>query len=564
MNFNQYFSNEEIQTLLESWTSNYPSLISLISIGHSHEGCPIWLITLTNQGTGNDLSKPALWIDANIHATELAGSTTALYITDQLLTAYGSDPQVTHLLDNCAIYLVPRVNPDGAALALSDNPHFVRSGVRKYPWEEIDEGLHVQDINGDGKILQMRVIDPNGDWKISTLDPRLMQKRLPDEHGGTYYRLYPEGLLTDFDGYLVKMARSPEGLDFNRNFPFEWRPESDQHGAGPFPASEPEVRALVDFISQHPNINIAISFHTFSRVILRPYSTKSDDDMPTDDLWVYKKMGERGTQLTGYRNASTFHDFKYHPKEVTTGAFDDWMYDHFGAFTFTIELWDLPTEAGIKDRKFIDWWREHAHEEDLQILQWVERNAPQGAYVDWQPFQHPQLGAVELGGWYNLYTWRNPPHSFMEAEAARHYPYILSLASLLPNLHIHTLQSTPLGDSNYNLNLVIENTGFLPSYTSQQAKKRIVVRPIFVELELPESCRIVNGKRRSELGHLEGRSNKLDVSSLGAASPMDNRARLEWTLNAPEGTCITIHIISERAGKIRLEHTLQNHNPLTK
>jgi murein tripeptide amidase MpaA len=556
MNFNQYFSNDQIQTLLEAWVESYPDLVDLIQIGQSYEHRPIWLVALTNKKTGSDLDKPALWIDANIHATELAGSTTSLYIGDHLLSDYDKNVKVTQLLDSGVIYLVPRVNPDGAAWALAENPRYVRSGVRLYPWEELDEGLHVQDINQDGKILQMRIVDPNGDWKISSLDPRLMEKRRPDESGGTYYRLFPEGLLTDFDGYLLKMARSPHGLDFNRNFPFEWRPEADQHGAGPYPASEPEVRALVDFIAKHPNINIAISFHTFSRVILRPYSTKSDDEMPTDDLWVYKKMGETGTQLTGYRNVSTFHDFKYHPKEVTTGAFDDWMYDHFGAFTFTIELWDLPTEAGIKDRKFIDWWREHPHEEDQQILKWIDQNAPGDAYADWTPFQHPQLGQVELGGWYNLYTWRNPPHRFMEAEASRHYPYILSLGNLLPRLHIHTLESTALGDGTYSLHLVVENSGFLPSYTSQQARKRSIVRPLHVELELPEQCRIVTGKRRSELGYLEGRSNKLDVSALGASSPMDNRARLEWTIQAPAGKCITLHIIGDRAGKLTVEHML--------
>jgi len=557
MNFNQYFTNEQIQSMLETWTTAFPRLTNLSQIGLSHEKRPIWLISLTNQLTGNDLEKPALWIDANIHATELAGSTTALFIVEQLLTAYGTDEQVTHLLNTSVIYLVPRVNPDGAAWAIADDPRFVRSGVRRYPWEELDEGLHVRDINQDGKILQMRLLDPNGDWKISSLDPRLMAKRLPDEYGGTYYRLFPEGLLIDFDGDLVKMARSPQGLDFNRNFPFEWRPESDQHGAGPFPTSEPEVHALVDFISQHPNINIAISFHTFSRVILRPYSTKSDDEMHTDDLWVYKKIGERGTHITGYRNVSTFHDFKYHPKEVTTGAFDDWLYDHFGAFTFTIELWDLPTEAGVKDRKFIDWWREHPHEEDLMILKWVEQNAPEGSYAEWKAFDHPQLGKIEVGGWDNLYTWRNPPHVFMEAEAARQYPYVLSLGSLLPHLQVHSLLSTSLGNGNFCLKLVVENSGFLPTYTSQQAKKRTVARPIFAELGIPENCRIINGKHRIELGHLEGRSNKLDVSTLGADSPMDNRSRAEWILNAPTGTRINIQITSERAGKLNVEHTLE-------
>ncbi len=93
-----------------------------------------------------------------------------------------------------------------------------------------------------------------------------------------------------------KPPAQPEGLDFNRNFPFEWRTEGQQSGAGPYPASEPEIRAMVDFVASHPNINFAVTYHTFSRVILRRYSTKADDEMETQDLWVYKKIGEIGSQ----------------------------------------------------------------------------------------------------------------------------------------------------------------------------------------------------------------------------------------------------------------------------
>ena len=316
MNFNHFFTNEELLRLLDEWVATYPNLIQIISIGNSHEGRPIWLLTLTNHATGTDLDKPAVWIDANIHATEITGTTSALYIAYQLLNGYGNDDQITHQLDQSVYYIIPRVNPDGAEWAMAATPRYVRSGVRPYPWEEKDEGLISQDINGDGKILQMRFPDPNGDWKVSSLDSRLMEKRTPNELGGLYYRLLSEGLLEDYDGYIIKIARPLEGLDFNRNFPFQWRTEGEQQGAGPFPTSETEVRALVNFIIEHPNINIAITFHTFSRVILRPYSTKPDDDMNTDDLWVFKRIGELGTKLTGYRCVSTFHDFKYHPKEI--------------------------------------------------------------------------------------------------------------------------------------------------------------------------------------------------------------------------------------------------------
>lgn len=556
MNFNHYFTNDEIENILNEWVNTFPNLANRIQIGTSHEGRPIWLLMITNQSTGTAAEKPAIWIDANIHATELAGTTAALYIGNALLIGYTQidsqyHDQITRLLDANTVYIVPRVNPDGAAWALAPNPRFVRSGVRSYPWEEKDEGLHAQDINGDGRILQIRIPDPNGDWKVSSLDPRLMEKRAIDDSGTTYYRLLSEGILEEFDGYIIREARDLQGLDFNRNFPFEWKPENDQYGAGLFPSSEPETRALTEFLTKTLNVNIVLTFHTFSRVILRPYSTRADDTMDQNDLWTYKKFGERGTALTGYRCVSTYHDFTYNPKEVTWGAFDDWMFDHLGTFAFTIELWDLPTEAGIKDRKFIEWWRDHPHEQDAQILKWIDENGESDAYFPWEPFVHPQLGKVELGGWNTLYTWRNPPPAYVEAEVSRHLAWVLALSETLPHLKIHTLEVTNLGQDTYRLNLVVENSSYLPTYTSQQAQKRRCVRPVRVELDLPNEVKLLNGKRRLELGHLEGRSNKMGVSATYASSPTDNRARAEWVFSAPHGTTLNIKILSERAGTIK-------------
>jgi murein tripeptide amidase MpaA len=557
MEFDHYFTNEALVTILHAWAERYPKLVSLQALGSSYEKRPIWVLILTNQETGPDLHKPAVWIDANIHATEITGTTTALAVAEALLSGYGQEEQPTRLLDTCTYYIVPRVNPDGAALAMAERPRFIRSGVRRYPWDEVADGLHEEDIDGDGRILQMRIPDPSGDWKISTQDPRLMEKRSPVEYGGQYYRLLPEGKIKNYDGALIEIAPDPSGLDFNRNFPFEWRPENEQSGAGPYPASEPEIKALADFVAAHPNINLAITYHTFSRVILRPFSTRPDDAMETNDLWVLKKIGAIGSELTGYRCVSTFHDFKYHPKETTSGAFDDWMYDHFGAYAFTIELWDLPSEAGIEERKFIEWFRDHPHEEDLQILKWADAQVGPQAYIEWYPYNHPQLGSIELGGWHQMYTWRNPPESLLAAEVARNIPFALTVGDLLPHLQIKDLEVTDLGDERFRLVVVVENSGFLPSYTSEQAKKRKAARPIRIELDLPEGATLLTGKNRVELCHLEGRSNKLDIFALWGIAGTDNRARSEWVIKAPHGSTIELRVRSERAGslirQVRLE-----------
>lgn len=554
MNFNRYFNNEELSERLQSWADNFVDLVQLEELGRSFEGKTIPLLILTRKGERSHESKPAIWFDANIHATEIAGTTTTLHIAHTLLEGYGRDERITRLLDETTFYIAPRLNPDGAALALADNPKYIRSGSRPYPYPEKAEGIHEEDMDGDGRILQMRIPDPAGDWKVSSLDPRLMQKRDADENDGEFYRLLPEGRIEDYDGILIKGAPPLQGLDFNRNFPFEWQPDSTQRGAGPYPTSEVEIRALVDFFTRHSNINIALTYHTFSGVILRPWSSRPDEKMETNDLWVYEKMGERGKDLTGYPAISVYHGFRYHPKEVTTGAFDDWVYDHLGIYAFTVELWDLVGRAGIKDREFIEWFRKHPHEEDLKILQWLEKHNQGEGVIDWYPYDHPQLGRVELGGYDPMYTWRNPPHHFMQEEAERNTPYALSLAEMLPRLTLPEVSLEPIGDGHFRLRMIVENVGFLPTYTSIQGKNRKATRTVRVELSLPAGVELISGRRKVDLGHLEGRSNKMDVTALGSTSQTDNRAWREWVVRGPEGAEIEVSIEAARAGA--LVHTI--------
>src|SRR4051812_33854961 len=418
--FDTYYDYAELSRVLRELTASYPRLMQLQSIGRSFEGRDIWLATLTNTDTGPAAAKPALWVDGNIHATELAGSMACLYLLHHFLTQYGRDEDVTRCLDTRACYVCPRVNPDGAQWALAPVPRLIRSSVRPYPYdEEPVDGLQREDVDGDGRVLSMRIRDPNGPWRISEHDARLLVRRAPAEVGGDYFRLLPEGRFDRYDGRIIKLQPRKEGLDLNRNFPASWRQEHEQQGAGRFPASEPEVRAVVEFVTAHRNITSAVAFHTYSGVLLRPYSHLADEALPVDDLWTYQKIGAKGTLLTGYPNISVFHDFRYHPKEVITGSFDDWMYEHSGVFAWTVEIWSPQRQAGIGEYKFIEWYREHPVEDDLKLLKWNDEVLGGQGFIDWYAFDHPQLGAVELGGWDTLYTWSNPPPALLEQEIAR-------------------------------------------------------------------------------------------------------------------------------------------------
>jgi murein tripeptide amidase MpaA len=552
--FDHFERYEQLVQLLQAFASEYPGLMRLDSAGKSHEGREIWVATVTCFDTGADREKPALWVDGNIHASEVSASSACLYLIQRLLTGYGDDDDITRCLDTRVFYICPRVNPDGAEWALADKPRIIRSSTRPYPFDEDPiGGLVHEDIDGDGRMLMMRLPDPHGAWKISPDEPRLLVRRDPTESGGQYYRLLPEGLLQDYDGVQLKVQSPRERLDLNRNFPGNWRQEGEQQGAGPYPTSEPEVRAIVDFIARHANITGAITFHTYSGVLLRPYGHQSDESFPAEDLWTFQKIGDQGTKVTGYPAISVFHDFRYHPKQVISGVFDDWMYDHFGVFAWTVELWSPQRQAGITDYKYIDWYREHPPEDDLAMLRWSDEALDGKGYVDWYPFEHPQLGAIELGGWDHLYAFRNPPPAYLEQEIARFPDWLVWHLLISPRLELLECDAKPLGDGTYRVRVVVGNSGWLPSYITKRALERKVVRGLVCEIELPDGATLETGTRREEVGQLEGRAYKPAAALAWSADPTEDRVKVEWIVRAPAGGTARVVARHERAGVVRAE-----------
>lgn len=566
MRFDRYYRYEDLSGFLKGYAEQYSNLVRLDSIGKSYEGRDVWMATVTDLTTGPAEDKPAFWCDGNIHASEVSASAAVMHVLHTLCQSYGSNDRVTDALRSRAFYLVPRLNPDGAEWALADNPKIVRSSTRPYPYDEDDPyGLERMDLDGDGRLLEMRVKDPNGPWRISDEDLRLMRRRTPGEAakpGVTYYRLFPEGLFHNFDGMTMRGQRIKQGLDMNRNFPSAWRQEHEQHGAGPFPTSEPEIRAAVDAIVQRPNICGAVTFHTFSGVHLRPPSRMPDEDIPPEDLWVFKTIGDKGTELTGYPAISNYHEFRYHPKEVITGVFDDWMYEHRGVFAWTTEIWSPQRQAGITDYKYIDWFRDHPFEHDLKLMAWSDEKLDGKGLVPWKSFNHPQLGEVEIGGWDSQLAFRNPPPQLLEKEIETFAPWVVWQANCSPKLELRECRVEPLDSCTHRIRFAVQNTGWLPTNVTKLALDRKLCRGVVGEIFRSDEQHdpkgnsppnwLKTGLLRQETGQLNGWSH-VAASGFGwHCDPTDDVAVFEWVVQSPG----TFELLAkhERAGVVR--HTV--------
>jgi len=217
-----------------------------------------------------------------------------------------------------------------------------------------------------------------------------------------------------------------------------------------------------------------------------------------------------------------------------------------GVFGWTVELWSPMKQAGLNGYKYIDWFREHPVADDLKLLRWSDRKLGESGYVDWYEFDHPQLGKVELGGWDWLHTWTNPPAEFLEKEIKTFPRWLVWHALISPKLALRETSVVSLGQGAYRLQMVVENTGWLPTYVTKKALER-KLRGVVCEIELPKGAVLQTGKSREEFGQLEGRAYKEAMLNPDAEGTRE-RLKVVWVLKAPNGGKVNLVARHERAG----------------
>jgi hypothetical protein len=562
IDFAHYHTYDEVTAILRKWAADYPNLVEFYSVGRSFEGREIWQITITNKTTGKDTDKPAMFIEGNRHSGEVTAAEAALWFAWHILTNYGNDPALTRLVDTKALYVKPKNDPDGSSLYLN-TAQSNRSTVR--PYDDDRDGLLDEDapddLDGDGFILQMRKkVEPGkGTMMIDPKDPsgRLMV-RAPAGQGD--YMVYPVGIDNDHDGRINEDGIG--GLDLHRNYPENWRPMPGldltgrgytQGGAGEYPLSETETRAVFLFLLEHPNVSIGQTMDTSVPMLLHgPSTSRMSESMFPEDLKIYQYFDAEGKKITGYPYAGdTYWDYanigrgdramramaaEYgfemprEPRgEPLFGHSPDFGYLYYGAVWYGDEIWN---GGRVKD------YDGDGQVTDLEALRYIDEELGGRYFKPWAKFNHPDLGEVEIGG-FNPKFWRqNPPVELLEEWARKEGLFNIFLAESLPQVKIVSAGLKPVKKQadTYELTAVFTNEGFLPT-ALEMAERVKIVRPDAAVVRLPAGAELAGGASRQEIGRLR----------------QNERKEVRWTIKVKPGTAgeAEVSILSTRGGVAR-------------
>lgn len=474
--FNQYHSQDVIYGWLKKWAAAYPDIVELYEVGLSYEGRPVYQITITNKKTGKDTEKPAAFFEGGRHSGEVTACETVLWMAKYLIENYGKDQDVTTLVDKNSIYLRPVNNPDGNNLYLN-TAQSNRSTVR--PADNDGDGLFDEDapddIDGNGVILTMRWKDSKNGTMIP--DPRdstgRIMKRVPAGKG--IWSTASEGIDNDGDGRINEDGIG--GLDLHRNYPENWRPETEitgrgytQGGAGAYPLSESETRGVVLFLLSHPNVYIVNSMDTSVPMHLRPPSTSaSEERMYPEDLSWYKLFDNIGKKITGYEKAGDVYN-DYGGGNPLFGHGPDFGYFQFGAIWYGDELWNGARNKDYDGDGIID---------QVDMIKWDDAENDSLGFFDWKPAKHPVYGDVEIGGFDPKFFLQNPPAKHLEKWARNEGMFNIEMMKYLPSLswediQVKKVKSYKSDSADYQVKVSFRNTGKLPTALKQAALVKIV------------------------------------------------------------------------------------------
>ncbi len=550
-----YYDYKSLRKRLVSLARQEPNLVRVDSIAQSIDKRKVWVVEVgkctarrgstggaKSRQEGDRKTRPAVLVAAGIEGNDLIGCSIAVSWLERLIKQYRTDAQITELLETTTIYVIPRLNPDAAE-------HFftrpkLETSLNNKPADDDHDGLldedGPEDLNGDGLITWMRVEDKDGNYLLDPVDKRLLLKAdyLKGEVGA--WRYLTEGIDNDHDEVWNEDGRG--GVNFNRNFPYNYKFFAPD--AGIHQVSEAQTRGLAEFIIEHPNIGIVITYGAADNLLKTPAGApapgrrKPMTEIDKEDLGYYRVMGELYREAIGLS--------KELESTSEPGTFSDWMYFHRGRLSLASRPWSpaIAVELSKSAEKDENARQEKAedneasnegadskkdkdkrNEKKRRNLKWFDKHAPE-AFIQWQPIDHPDFPGqrVEVGG-YTPFSLTNPPTSMVEEIVGKHTDFLTTVAQRLGRIGIRKIKTQHLGQAIYDIEIQVENTGFLPTSLAQGQTTREIY-PTRLVLELDDEF-FLSGARITTLPTLPGSGGMVETRYIIYAP---GRKKIDFTI----------------------------------
>jgi hypothetical protein len=479
IDFNRWHDYAELKEDLLRLEKAWPKFLTYSSIGTSYGKRDIMLMTINNPDTGPETSKPAMFIEANVHGNEIQGAEVCLYTIWYLMENYGRIDRITKLVDERVFYILPSVNPDGRDYFLHGTGAGARTG--HVPVDVDGDGLFDEDgpddLNGNGVIEQMRKYVPGqGTHRPHARDPRIMEP-VPPGQVGDYIMLGVEGIDNDGDGRVNEDG--PGGYDPNRNWASNWQPNYIQGGSMDYPFQLPEAKAVNDFLMSRPNIAGVQSYHNSGGMLLRGPGAEWQGEYPRPDVLVYDELGQQGERMLPFYRYLVIWSGLY----TVHGGFIDWTNDGLGIVSFSNELWtggqyfqspELQAQQRDPNSPISGQLAQYWFDDMLEFSD---------QFVDWKEFDHPQFGKVELGGWKKT-QGRVPPRFMNEELCHRNMAFTLFQADEMPQMKAGETTVEAVGGGVYRVRIDFANPKLTPTILAKAAENH-VVRPDLITVEGP-------------------------------------------------------------------------------
>ncbi|MCX6561875.1 MAG: M14 family metallopeptidase [Candidatus Aminicenantes bacterium] len=295
--FGKYHNYAEMTALAQGLGKAYPEMVKIESIGKTRDKRDLWAIQIAAPAGVPPAERPGLLIAAGFEADHVYGSELALFTADYLLRGYPGNPAVKKALDENVVYILPRVNPDGAEFMWAPIQWARRTNTT--PFDDDNDGRIDEDgpddLNKDGFITVMRVKDPNGAYMIDPDDKRAMKKADPKKGERGEYSLFWEGIDNDGDGFINEDG--PGGVNLNRNFMHEYPGYKAE--AGRYMVSESETKAVLAWTVAHRNIAAILTFGESDNLIAAVNAQGRYGSARPLDLVAFAEASIAGAGKTG-------------------------------------------------------------------------------------------------------------------------------------------------------------------------------------------------------------------------------------------------------------------------